>query len=222
VEAPTCAELTAVVNRIASRVGRFLQRQGLLERDVDNPCLCELVLDGEPMEALLAHAITWRIAVEPRGGRKVFTLAAPAPGDEGSGAAAGKVDGVSLHAGVAARADERDKLERLCRYISRPAVSEERLSLTPGGVVRYQLKTPYSNGTTHVLFEPLDFIARLAARVPKSTSRLSAVCGGAMRIIAWVEDPVVIEKILTHRTAKAAGHASEPPPSRAPPARAWG
>jgi hypothetical protein len=55
------------------------------------------------------------------------------------------------------------ELERLCRYISRPAVSQARLSLTPGGLVRYQLKTPYSEGTTHVLFEPLDFIARLSA-----------------------------------------------------------
>jgi hypothetical protein len=64
---------------------------------------------------------------------------------------------------VAAWADERKKLERLCRTISRPAVSQARLSLTAGGLVRYQLKTPYSDGTTHVLFEPLDFIARLAA-----------------------------------------------------------
>ena len=30
----------------------------------------------------------------------------------------GKVAGFSLHAGVAARANERDKLERLCRYIA--------------------------------------------------------------------------------------------------------
>ena len=40
------------------------------------------------------------------------------------GDAVGKVAGFSLHAGVAARADERKQLERLCRYISRPAVSE--------------------------------------------------------------------------------------------------
>jgi hypothetical protein len=33
--------------------------------------------------------------------------------------------------------------------------------------VRYQLKTPYRDGTTHVIFEPLDFIARLADLVPK-------------------------------------------------------
>jgi hypothetical protein len=39
----------------------------------------------------------------------------------------GKVAGFSLHAGVATKAHERDKLERLCRYIARPAVSREPL-----------------------------------------------------------------------------------------------
>jgi hypothetical protein len=68
-------------------------------------------------------------------------------------------------------------LERLCRYISRPAVSEKRLSLTPNGNVRYQLKTPYRDGTTHVIFEPLDFIARLAALVPKPRVNLTRFHG---------------------------------------------
>jgi len=86
-------------------------------------------------------------------------------------------DFVSLHAGVAARADQRQKLERLCRYISRPAISERRLSVTPNGNVRYQLKTPYRDGTTHVIFEPLDFIARLAALVPKPRVNLTRFHG---------------------------------------------
>lgn len=47
----------------------------------------------------------------------------------------GKVTGFSLHAGVAATAHQRDELERLCRYIARPAVSEKRLSLTVHGQV---------------------------------------------------------------------------------------
>jgi hypothetical protein len=55
--------------------------------------------------------------------------------------------GFSLHAGVAARANERDKLERLCRYIAGPAVSTKRLSLIRNGQVRYELKTPYNDGT---------------------------------------------------------------------------
>jgi hypothetical protein len=32
--------------------------------------------------------------------------------------------------------------------------------------VRYQLKTPWRNGTTHVEFEPVELIAKLAALVP--------------------------------------------------------
>jgi hypothetical protein len=56
-----------------------------------------------------------------------------------------KVAGFSLHAGVAAEAWERQKLERLCRYISRPAVCEKRLSLTASGNIRYDV-----NGITSV------------------------------------------------------------------------
>jgi len=37
----------------------------------------------------------------------------------------GNVAGFSLRAGVAAKANQRDKLERLCRYITRPAISEK-------------------------------------------------------------------------------------------------
>jgi|TARA_B100001971_G_C18254172_1_gene580641 hypothetical protein len=41
---------------------------------------------------------------------------------------------------------ERQKLERLCRYISRPVVPKKRLSLSPNGNIRYRLKTPYRDG----------------------------------------------------------------------------
>jgi len=59
----------------------------------------------------------------------------------------GKAAGFPLHAGDATRAHEREKLERLCRYITRPAVSTKRLSITRNGRVRYELKTPWRNGT---------------------------------------------------------------------------
>jgi hypothetical protein len=61
-----------------------------------------------------------------------------------------QANGFSLHAGVAAEANELAKLERLCRYISRPAVATERLSLSAQGHIRYALKSPYRDGTTHV------------------------------------------------------------------------
>jgi hypothetical protein len=192
----------------------------------------------------------------------------------------GKVAGFSLHAGVATKAHERTKLERLCRYISRPALSEKRLSLTSNGKVRYQLKTPYNDGTTHVLFEPMNFIARLAALVPRPrvnltrfhgvfapnskhralvtparrgkgnkskvsddeqnqtpterrasmtwAQRLKRVfgidiktcreCGGAVKVIACIEDPVLVKRILAHLKEKVALVEFNPlPESRAPP-----
>jgi hypothetical protein len=253
-----------------------------LERDAENSYLAGEAVDDDPMTQLLGHSITYRVAVGPQAGRKVFTLQTlPACDPEDQfGDTVDQVAGFSLHAGVAAKAHERKKLERLCRYISRPAVSEKRLSLTPNGNVRYQLKTPYRDGTTHVIFEPLDFIARLAALVPKPrvnltrfhgvfapNSKLRALitpakrgkgnqaraadetqdqtpagrraamtwaqrlkrvfnidvetcreCGGAVKVIACIEDSAVIKKILDHLKTKDETREPFPlPESRAPP-----
>ena len=140
--------------------------------------------------------------------------------------------------------------------------------------MRYTLKTPYRDGTTHVVFEPLDFMARLAALVPKPRAHLTRYhgvfaphsrwraevtpagrgnlvpqaldlrtraerhrarswaqrlqrvfgieietceqCGGKVRVIASIEDPAVIGRILGHLAARAAPVGSRPP-ARGPP-----
>lgn len=159
-------------------------------------------------------------------------------------------------------------------------MATERLSLTESGLVRCALKTPYRDGTTQVIFEPEDFIARLAALVPKPRAHLTRYhgvfapaspdrarvvptprrraatanqakeygdasaterqrpltwaqrlkrvfaidievcrrCGGRLRVIASIEDPAVIERILAHLGC--AGESVDPAyPSRAPPER---
>jgi hypothetical protein len=164
VRAPTSDELSQLTHIIAQRIAHYLERQGLLERDVEGAWLTSSA-GGEEDEAAIHHllgsSITYRIAVGPQQGRKVFTLQTlPDCRSDFSRPHTGHSAGFSLHAGVATQANQRDKLERLCRYIARPAVSNPRLSLTHNGQVRYQLKTPYTDGTTHVLFEPLDFMYR--------------------------------------------------------------
>ena len=72
-----------------------------------------------------------------------------------------KQSGFSLHAGrsdasVACKSNERKKLERLCRYITRPAIAEQRLSLASNGNVIVALKTPYYDGTTHVVLSLME------------------------------------------------------------------
>jgi gamma-glutamylcyclotransferase (GGCT)/AIG2-like uncharacterized protein YtfP len=210
-----------------------------------------------------------RVAGEfvPRAGQKLFTLqTVPARlhGLEGNINGAATSAGFSLHAGIDIQREQRAKLERLCRYVSRPPVATERLAMTSSGQVRHQLKTPYRDGTTHIVMEPLDLMARLAALVPPPRmhrtrfhgvfaphSRLRAAvtpahrgmgapqrlpaadaarpptpchvamnwarrlkrvfgieiegcarCGGKLAIIASIEEPEVIAKILAHAAVR--------------------
>ena len=68
VKAPTSPELTQLTHTIAHRVGRYLERQGLLERDVENSYLASDAVDDDPMTPLLGHSITYRIAVGSQAG----------------------------------------------------------------------------------------------------------------------------------------------------------
>ena len=176
---PTAEQLHNLLHQISDRVARFLERRGILERDEDNSYLTLDCLEEDPLRDIHSHSVTYRVAIGPQKGRKVFTLQtiAPQPESAPDNARVAKLNGFSLHAGVAARAHQRKKLERLCRYIARPAISERRLSLTPTGKVRYELKTPFRNGTTHVIFDPLDFMARLAALVSKPRVNLTRFHG---------------------------------------------
>ncbi len=79
------------------------------------------------MHQLHGSSVTYRIAVGPRQGRKVFTLQTLPASDPDEWV--GNVDGFSLHAGVAVKAHERIKLERICRYITRSPVSGHRVVL---------------------------------------------------------------------------------------------
>lgn len=206
----------------------------------------------------------------------------PEPEQQSDGRGAANAGGFSLHAGFDIQPHQREKLERLCRYVSRPPIAVERLALTPSGQVRYTLKTPYRDGTTHIVLEPLDLMARLAALVPPPRMHLTrfhgvfaphsklraavtpahrgvgsktdpanpakpitprhvamswaqrlkrvfgveintcARCGGKVKVIASIEEPEVIARILAHiqKTAPDQHQAELPLGARAPPQQA--
>ncbi len=62
-----------------------------------------------------------------------------------------RLDGFSLHAAVSIPSHRRDSLERLIRYMARPPVCTERLSLNEEGQVEYLFKRPWKDGRTHVV-----------------------------------------------------------------------
>jgi len=182
VPAPTSAQLQGLVQQIAERVGRLLEKRGLIERDMENAWLAA-DRPGGPLDDLIGHSITYRIAVGPRAGQKLFTLqtlppnALPEAEQQGDHRGAAQAGGFSLHAGIDIAPGQRQKLERLCRYVSRPPVAVDRMALTASGQVRYSLKTPYRDGTTHIVLEPLDLMARLAALVPPPRMHLTRYHG---------------------------------------------
>ena len=186
VAANTSKKLNALVAMISERVARYLERQGWLVRDEQSDHL-NLTLDDDKdstLQQLQCHSITYRIAMGPQAGRKVLTVQTiPAWEEDDCGTGQlGRVGGFSLHAGVAVNTRERKKLERICRYISRPALSEARLELAGQGMVSYALKTASSGwdywaAIRHVLFEPVDFMAKLAALVPSPRTNLTRYHG---------------------------------------------
>jgi len=131
--APTSAQLTHLAEKIAHRVCRHLVRKGWLESEDESASLSDSAGADDGTDGLRMSSITYRIATGTHAGRKVATLQT-IPADHGSTEGdAGKVGGFSLHAGIAAEAHESQKLQRLCRYIARAAISEKRLSLSPQG-----------------------------------------------------------------------------------------
>jgi hypothetical protein len=59
---------------LARRIGPDPERQGWLTQDAEGSYLAGDALEGGPMEQLLGWSITYRIAVGPYRGCKVFTL----------------------------------------------------------------------------------------------------------------------------------------------------
>ena len=68
-------------------------------------------------------------ALGPRAGHKVLSFQSISPRSEpASPALCAKAYGFSLHAGLRCGAEQRQELEQLCRYITRPAIANGRLS----------------------------------------------------------------------------------------------
>lgn len=62
-------------------------------------------------------------------------------------------------------AHDRKRPEQLCRYITWPAPSDERVQINDAGQVELKFKTPWRDGTAHLVMPPLVFVQRLEALV---------------------------------------------------------
>ena len=164
--APEDDEIVEFTTIVATRIEALLERRGIGSGSEDEDALSR---DDPGMAALYASSIRGRIAVGSNVGYRVARLGDQIDGDSLDvlqSPCCATVNGFSVHANVSIPAHDRMRLERLCRYAARPAVATERLSELSDGRLLYRLKRPWRNGTTAVIFEPQDFLAKLAALVP--------------------------------------------------------
>ncbi len=75
------------------------------------------------------------------------------------------MNGFSLHAATAVKAHERDRLEKLLRYVGRGALSNDRFSLDDEGNVLYKLKNSYDDAS-HILLSPLELLEKISGIIP--------------------------------------------------------
>ena len=177
VDQPDLPGLDCLLQTIIGRILKKLERAGLLIQEPGT----QPYLDLQPEDAhdqLTAAAIRYRIAVGPAAGQRTFTIRSPTLArDPPPKPFTIDRNGFSLNAAIACGARQREKLERVCRYVARPAIALDRLSTNHSGQVVYELKRPFSDGTTHFVFQPTDFLARLAALVPRPRAHLTRYHG---------------------------------------------
>jgi len=166
---PTAAEVHDVARRTAGRVAKILKRHG---RSLEG--LCEGASDSEQNDTLsdeqLALASCYGAAARgvglfgERAGEPTLRLVRPEFGRDVEPVA--EVLGFNVHAKVAIDGRDRNRVERVCRYLGRPPIAQDRLEQQGDGRLRYTMKKQWRDGTHALVFEPLDLLARLCAMIP--------------------------------------------------------
>jgi hypothetical protein len=129
------------------------------------------------------------VATGPRAGRRIAKVGDAVDWEDlavPSGPRCAAISGFSVHADVCIPAHDRMRLERLARYAGRPPLATGRLSLLPDGRLPYRLKRRWHDGTSHIIFEPLELIEKLAALVPPAPIQSRPIlCGVLAPSAAW-------------------------------------
>jgi hypothetical protein len=224
VPAPSDADVAAALATIRHRVQRLLVRRGLEPGD-DATGPADRLADESPVLAgIVGASVQGRVALGSREGARVRRLgdARDTAAVTSRGARQAHLEGFDLHANVWVSANDRAGVERLCRYILRPPFAQERLRLRSDGRVALELKRAWHDGTKELVFEPLEFLERLAAMTPRPETNL-LICHGVLAPRArWRERVVVYGRVALEPTASTAPLMAGPDDAGVKPTpRAW-
>jgi hypothetical protein len=180
-------DVDEVLATVEAYFRRLLAGRGVDAGDDGGDTLDEWVDDAPVLAGLAAASVQGRVALGPRAGARVRRRGAGPVATEppGLGPCHARHNGFDLHAGLCLPADERDRLERIARYALRPPVAQDRLAWTDDGQVRLEPRHPWSDGTTDLVFDPVELLERLAALTPRPRIHLMLYHGVLAPRAAW-------------------------------------
>ena len=168
---PTDGEVARLLAAVRRRIMGLVARHGidLEEPSNDDHSAGERLFDCPMYAAIQGASVLSRVATGPRAGAAIVRLGRDpnALAMTSSGPLHAHIEGFDLHAAVAVPAGDRARLEHLCRYVLRPPIAQEALTLTPDGKVLLRLRRRWHDGTHAIRFEPTEFLEKLAAMIPK-------------------------------------------------------
>jgi len=155
-------DVKSIVETTARRVIGLLARRGILDGDQLDP----LAEESPLLAGVTAASVQGMIATGERAGMRVRRVLS----DPAEGVRMGRLcyasRGFSLHAATTVAGGDRAALERLCKYVARPPLAVGRLTQVSDELLSFQLKTPWSDGTTAILLSPLELVEKISALVP--------------------------------------------------------
>jgi hypothetical protein len=227
--APTDEEMDRVLATIDRRIRRLLARRGVAIDDNDGDA--DPWMGEAPVLAGLAGAsVQGRVALGPRAGRGVRRGGASAEllalASSTLGPCHARRNGFDLHAGVVVPGNDRARLERVCRYALRPPVAYDRIHLTGDGQVLLELRHRWADGTTHLVFDPIELLERLAALTPRPRINLVLYYGVLGARAAWrprlgAPDAPAGARDVAGQDNNAEPRAASKTPERPGPNRLW-
>jgi hypothetical protein len=155
-------DVRSIVETTAHRVIRLLEKRGVLDEDTLDP----LVDESPVLAGMTAASVQGMVATGDRAGFRVRRVLADPAEAVRTGELCYASRGFSLHAATRIPAGDKDGLERLCRYVARPPLAAGRLTALSEDELLFKLKTPWSDGTTSLIFSPLELIEKISALVP--------------------------------------------------------
>jgi hypothetical protein len=206
--APSRLDVAAVAERVEKRMTRWLRRRGLIDERPAEERSNE-VPEPSPLEACMQMSLFGGTFLRLHADGTPLELDDEPFLARGKSPWAAEVSGFNVHAGVTVRAGDREGLERLFRYGARPPFSRERIATLPDGRVAYRLRKPRRNGATHLVLEPLHFLARISSIIPPPRYPLLRLSGVFAPSSPWRKSVVPRGPV-----ARATALAPTPPPKR--------